>query len=86
MTKTKIVAIGSNGLRHVVWGYGSTEDYAIEDAQSNSETLDSNGSALVEVDADVIARIECVVVDCTMLGIEVSTDSNGDITVARIKP
>ncbi len=80
-----IAAIGSDGKRPVVWGLALTTNGAIADAQRFDKTWDLGGYALVSVGILTIRRITEGEVDCKLLGIETTVDSEGLIVKASIK-
>jgi hypothetical protein len=78
-----IAAIGSDGTRPVVWGVGSGEDAAREDAARWLE----HPQPLIccEVTAGIATRIEAGEVDCRALGIAVRVDRDGEIIDAEVR-
>lgn len=61
-----IAAIGTDGVRPVVWGLGATADEAIADA-GDQEDVGEQTFVTVEVDAARVARIACGDVDASDL-------------------
>jgi hypothetical protein len=77
-----IAAVGHDGFRPVVWGVGSDEDAAREDAArwlAHPQNL-----ICVEVNQLVATRIEAGEVDCEALGIGVRVDRDGEIVDADL--
>ena len=44
MSTSKFAAVGSDGIRDVVWGIGETEEAALMDARSELDQLDPRDS------------------------------------------
>jgi hypothetical protein len=65
-----VAAIGTDGLRPVVWGLGEDWEEAQADAQGYSDRL--LRLVYVEVEEEQRARICAGEVDCASLGIELS--------------
>jgi hypothetical protein len=65
-----VAAIGSDGLRLVVWGLGADEQSAIEDAARwVEESHPAPELTCVKVNLDQVARIAAGAIDCSALGI-----------------
>ncbi len=79
-----IAAIGTDGVRPVVWGLGETEAHARNEARYYDAAWASRGSAFVEVTPDIVARIKAGEVDCATLGIETRCDSCGRLVDAKL--
>ena len=78
-----IAAVGHDGFRPVVWGVGSDEDAAREDAARWLEH--PQNLICCEVPAAIAARIEAGEVDCEALGIGVRVDRDGEIVDAEVR-
>ncbi len=83
---TLIAAIGSDGVRPVVWGLATTDASAIAEAcqQDHDGTWADDGSATCEISQEIVDQIRQGVVDCAALGILVSV-SYGMITGAVMR-
>lgn len=87
---TYFAAIGTDGLRPIVWGLGTTADGAREDAASECDLAcgtgwDSDGSTTVEITPAMAARIEAGIIDPGLLGIAVLVDRDGKIVGAEVR-
>ena len=67
-----VAAVGTDGLRLVVWGLGTDEQDALEDAAPyTSDAYPMPSLTTIEVDREQEARIIAGEIDCASLGIEV---------------
>jgi hypothetical protein len=72
-TNSKYAAVGTDGIRPVVWGLGATREDAEEDAIENlAQSGDRSPLVYVSIDDRTAERVEGGWVDADGLGIELS--------------